>query len=74
MRCAPAQRVSTEERFFAGAKEVQLLDNYESALGIPRFDRAIDFGLFYWITKPIFLTLDFFYQHHRQFRPWRSCC
>ena len=29
-------------------------------LGIPRFDRAIDFGLFYWITKPIFLTLDFF--------------
>ncbi len=58
---APHARLSTEDRLFAGAKEVHLLDNYESALGIPRFDRAIDFGLFYWITKPIFLTLDFFY-------------
>ncbi len=52
--------LGTEERLFAGAKEVHLLDHYEAAAGIPRFDRAIDFGLFYWITKPIFLTLDFF--------------
>ena len=59
---APRAKLSSAERLFAGAKEVHLLDHYESALGIPRFDRAIDFGLFYWITKPIFLTLDFFYQ------------
>ena len=36
---------------------------------MPRFDRAIDFGWFYLLTKPIFLTLDFFYKLHRQFRP-----
>jgi YidC/Oxa1 family membrane protein insertase len=57
---APHASLGTEERLFAGAKEVHLLDYYESNAGIPRFDRAIDFGLFYWITKPIFLTLDFF--------------
>jgi YidC/Oxa1 family membrane protein insertase len=58
---APHGQYSTEGRLFAGAKEVHLLDSYERQLGIPRFDRAIDFGLFYFITKPIFLTLDFFY-------------
>ena len=38
-----------------------LLDHYEATVGVPRFDRAIDFGWFYFLTKPIFLTLDFFY-------------
>ena len=58
---APGATVSEESRAFAGAKQVALLDRYESVLGVPRFDRAIDFGWFYFLTKPIFLTLDFFY-------------
>jgi YidC/Oxa1 family membrane protein insertase len=59
----PHGRVSTEKRLFAGAKEVHLLDRYEEELKIPLFDHAIDFGWFYWITKPIFLTLDYFSKH-----------
>jgi len=51
---------SNSTRLFAGAKEVNLLDAY-AAGGIPNFDRAIDFGWFYFLTKPIFLTLQFFY-------------
>ena len=58
---APGATVNTTDRVFAGAKEVKLLDRYESEFGIPKLDRAIDFGWFYWITKPIFLFLDFLY-------------
>jgi YidC/Oxa1 family membrane protein insertase len=57
----PGGSTTYNGRFFAGAKEVALLDHYTSAGGVPRFDRAIDFGWFYFLTKPIFLTLDFFY-------------
>ena len=56
---APGGSALTTNRFFAGAKEVNLLDAY-TRMGIPKFDLAIDFGLFYFLTKPIFLTLQLF--------------
>ena len=48
-------------RLFAGAKEVALIDKYEKEYGIPLFDRAIDWGWFYFLTRPIFSVLDWLY-------------
>ena len=48
---------------FTGAKEVKVLDSYETKLDIARFDLAIDFGWFYFLTKPIFYTLIFINEH-----------
>lgn len=48
-------------RLFAGAKEVSLLDAYEESDGIPLFSRAIDWGWFYFLTRPIFYFLHLFY-------------
>jgi YidC/Oxa1 family membrane protein insertase len=59
---APGGSAASTNRLFAGAKEVRLLDAYEERFGIARFDRAVDFGWFYWLTKPIFYVLDFFFR------------
>ena len=59
---APGGSAESMTRLFAGAKEVALLDNYADNLGIARFDLAIDFGWFYFLTKPIFYTLVYLHK------------
>ncbi|MDW3205591.1 MAG: membrane protein insertase YidC [Alphaproteobacteria bacterium] len=54
---APGASAESTGRFFAGAKETTLLDKYGEDLGITNFDLAVDFGWFYFLTKPIFLAI-----------------
>lgn len=55
---APGATAEQTSHMFAGAKQVRLLDEYSEKLGIPNFDLAIDFGWFYFLTKPFFYALD----------------
>jgi YidC/Oxa1 family membrane protein insertase len=59
---APGASVETTTRVFAGAKEVSTIDNYGTKLGIKKFDLMIDWGWFYFITKPLFLLIDAIYK------------
>jgi YidC/Oxa1 family membrane protein insertase len=52
----------TTNRVFAGAKVVQIVDGYEQSLGIDRFELLIDWGWFYFVTKPLFFVIDWFYR------------
>jgi YidC/Oxa1 family membrane protein insertase len=55
----PGMRKGVEAHLYAGAKQATLIDGYESALGILRFDRMIDWGWFYFITRPLFRLMEF---------------
>jgi YidC/Oxa1 family membrane protein insertase len=55
---APSKVGTSTQRFFVGAKEVALLDHYEQQLGVQELSRAIDWGWFRVIEKPIFWVLD----------------
>ncbi|WGD29645.1 membrane protein insertase YidC [Ancylobacter sp. WKF20] len=59
---APGATAETDARLFAGAKEVRVVDGYQAAYNIDRFDLLIDWGWFYFITKPLFLVIDWIYK------------
>lgn len=56
------KKITYTSHFFAGAKEVKLLEAYQDRLGIVQFDRAIDWGWFGIIEQPIFYYLDWLFR------------
>lgn len=60
---APGAGATSTARLFAGAKEVAAISGYETNLGIKRFDLMIDWGWFYFFTKPMFFLLDWIFKH-----------
>jgi YidC/Oxa1 family membrane protein insertase len=59
---APGATGSADTRLFAGTKEVSVVDGYEKTLHLNRFELLIDWGWFYFITKPMFKLIDYFYR------------
>jgi YidC/Oxa1 family membrane protein insertase len=58
---APGRQITSAQHLFAGAKTVPLLQAYEKNLGIAHFDDAVDWGMFWFLTRPIFLFLEFIF-------------
>ena len=60
---APGKALISTAKFFAGAKETNTLDRYEDRLAIPNFGKAIDWGWFEVVEKPIFKYLDWLFRN-----------
>ncbi len=68
---APGATGSASARLFAGAKEVAVVGinfplaevgGYNKQLDLNKFDLLIDWGWFYFITKPLFLVMDMIFR------------
>ena len=57
----PGATGSADARLFAGAKEVRVVNDYEKTLNLNHFDLLIDWGWFYFITKPLFFVIDYLF-------------
>ena len=58
----PNSSIVNEVKTFVAAKEVAVIDGYAEQLGIEKFDLAIDWGWFYFFTKPLFFIIDYFFK------------
>ena len=64
---APGESKATTARIFVGAKEVRTISAYEDKFNVTKFDLAIDFGWFYFLTKPFFYILEYLYHFFNNF-------
>ncbi len=58
----PGATATATTRLFAGAKEVAVVDRYQKTLALGRFDRLIDWGRLWFITKPMFSLIDYLFR------------
>jgi YidC/Oxa1 family membrane protein insertase len=59
---SPGSTGRATTHLFAGAKEVAVVDSYQKTLELDRFDRLIDWGRLWLITKPMFSLIDYLFR------------
>ncbi len=63
----PGGRKAVSNHIFVGAKEFNLLGAYEETLGVRNLDSAVDFGLVWFLARPLYYPIDFFYRNTGNF-------
>ena len=56
------QKINNKINIIVAAKEVGVIDGYAETLKISKYDLAIDWGWFYFIVKPLFFAIDYFFK------------
>lgn len=57
---AQGKTIENKTNIFVGVKKVDLLDMYEQKTGAKHFDLAVDFGVLYFLTRPLYFLLTLF--------------
>ena len=58
----PNQTIEEQIQIIVAAKRVETIDDYAQELEIDKFDLVIDWGVLYWLTRPLFLLIDYFFK------------
>ena len=63
----PSSENSNDVKIFVAAKEVDTIDAYAAEQNINKFDLVIDWGWFYFFTKPLFFIIDYLFKYSGNF-------
>jgi len=58
----PNNTIEEEIQIIVAAKRVKTVDGYAESLNINKFDLVIDWGVLYFLTKPLFFAIDYFFK------------
>ena len=64
---SPSSSKTAETKVFVAAKEVRVVDGYAESENIKKFDLVIDWGWFYFFTKPLFFVMDYLFHLTKNF-------
>ena len=67
IKIKPGETKKSDMKIFVAAKEVNTIDKYALEEKISKFDLVIDWGWFYFFTKPLFFIVDYLFKYSGNF-------